>query len=138
MSYNKHKRSLLIRHLWLGLAMFFIVFCNCPVKRFFKLQLYRDVVPVESTSGSGLFSKELKDCNMIDKKGLVTTTICPNFIVPDPQPPSLPVAVFMSFIIATELFYFFRRRSKTTYFSFPAYALSGRLPLYLQCHRLQV
>ena len=136
---NNYKRSRITRHSWLGLAIFFIIFCSCPVKRFFKLQLYKHADPIESTSNNLAFSKELKDCNLIEKRILQSATF-PDFRSPEPkQPNSLMADMALPLLFLTGFVPFYERKKREPSLLW-AYTCpkDGDLPLYLRCHRIQV
>lgn len=141
MTNDIYKRSRFTRYSWLGLAIFFIIFCSCPIKRFFKLQLYRHSDPIESSSNNAAFAKELKDCNLINKHGLVKVVRFANVTKPRPEPAIKdipPFVFFASALVSDDLFDIFKnKRSKVSRFC-TSYPIAGTLPVYLALRRLQV
>ncbi len=67
MSYYHHKKSVVIRSLWLGLAVFFTVFCSSPVKRYVRLHLYDQKSLNTNLAGDHCSTHDIKDCLIADK-----------------------------------------------------------------------
>ena len=67
MSNYNHKKSKLTGSLWLGLAVFFVVFCSCPVKRYIRLHLYNQKFSIENTNGDHFSINDIKDCSIADR-----------------------------------------------------------------------
>ena len=141
MTNDIYKRSRLTRYSWLGLAIFFIIFCSCPIKRFFKLQLYKHSDPIESSSNNAAFAKELKDCNLINKHGLVQVVRFANITRPKPEPTIKdvpPFVFFVSTLVSDDIFDIFKNKRNKTRDLSASYPIDGALPIYLALHRLQV
>ena len=141
MTNDIYKRSRLTRYSWLGLAIFFIIFCSCPIKRFFKLQLYKHSDPIESSSNNAAFAKELKDCNLINKHGLVKVVRFTNNTKPKPEPTIKeipPFVFFVSTLVTDDLFDILKNKRSKVLRLYTSYPIAGTLPVYIALHRLQV
>ena len=67
MSYYHHKKSKVASTLWLGLAVFFTVFCSSPVKRYVRLHLYDQKSLNTNLAGDHFSTHDIKDCLIADK-----------------------------------------------------------------------
>jgi len=67
MFYKNHRKTLFTRSLWLGIAVFFVVFCSCPVKRYIRLHLYRQSGIVENIKVDHFSTNDVKDCTIADR-----------------------------------------------------------------------
>jgi hypothetical protein len=136
---NIKSRSRFARYSWLAIGVFFILFYSCPVKRFFKLQLYKHPSRTESQSSNLAFAKELKDGNLINKQSLAKLTSEIHFSAPDPKPIGLiPLSFILSALFVAGLFPFFKRRALRPVFGILPHFRGQLLPLFLLSHRLQV
>jgi len=141
MNNDKYKRSLIAKYFWLSLSVFFIVFCSCPVKRYIKIQLYKQGAPIESTSSNGAFSKELKDCNLIDKHGVLQVVRLSEVSRPKPLRPIVektPLQLFFPISLTEDLLHFFKKNNRSFCYHSTPHHIPGVMPLYLRCSRLQV
>ena len=66
MQNDQQRASRLTRSLWMGLALFFVVF-STPVKKYIRMQLYKHYPPTEQVSMEHLGIPEGKDCSIADK-----------------------------------------------------------------------
>ena len=64
--YN-HKKSRIASTLWLSMAVFFLVFCSSPVKKYIRLHLYNQKFVVENTKGDHYSTYDVKDCLIADR-----------------------------------------------------------------------
>ena len=64
---NNRKKSKVAGTLWLGMAVFFLVFCSCPVKRYIRLHLYSQKSEAETTKGNHYSTYDVKDCTIADR-----------------------------------------------------------------------
>jgi hypothetical protein len=68
MKYNRYQTAWLTRSLWMGMAVFFVVFCSCPVKKYFRMQLYRHSALATNTTGDHYSRTEVKDCTIAERE----------------------------------------------------------------------
>ena len=62
-----HKRSGITNTLWLSMAVFFVVFCSTPVKRYIRLHLYNQKFTIENTRCDYFSTHDIKDCTIADR-----------------------------------------------------------------------
>jgi hypothetical protein len=75
MHYDSYKKSKFAGSIWLGMAVFFVVFCSCPVKKYIRLQLYKQTPLTESTSGDRFITHDIKDCSYAERDDQATTAV---------------------------------------------------------------
>jgi len=66
-SSNYNKKSKVTRSLWMGMAVFFLVFCSGPVKKYIRLHLYNQKFVVENMKGDHYSTYDIKDCLIADR-----------------------------------------------------------------------
>lgn len=134
---NYHKKTLLARSAWLGLALFFLIF-SCPVKKYIRLQLYKHHPLTEATSAPQQYSiKDVKDCSYADKHDqsqMITLSLFKR-ITDHPDFTPFYLASFLSFA----LFFLIKKEEEDTlHISDTSPDSPGSLPLYLRLRHLQV
>jgi len=136
MYYNNHRKSRVTGSLWLGIALFFLVFCSCPVKKYIRLQLYKQIPLTESASGDRYVTHDIKDCSYAERCDQAGTTIFSLFHIPDNSGgfagfffPSLLSLIAFFFIKRNGLSYVLPRHRKRKLVP---------IPLYLRVRHLQV
>ncbi len=136
MESNYNKKSLVTRSAWIGLAVFFLVF-SCPVKKYIRLQLYKQHPLKETSSAPQQYSiKEIKERSVVDKQEIsqIISLFVQNRVSDHPDFIPFYIAAFLSFA----LFYIFKRDEETYIISDPSPGSPGDLPLYLKLRHLQV
>ena len=135
MQNDRYKASGLSRSLWMGLAMFFVVF-SCPVKKYIRMQLYKQFPPVESASHPQLGIPQGKECSTADRHNLA-------LVIPKPPantrsggndlaPILLPVFIVNVFLLIA------RKKGKEHVFYVQDTGDPGTVPLYLRLRHIQV
>ena len=137
MHFFLHKESRVTKPLWLGLAVFFLVFCSSPVKKFIRMQLYRNnPVAERSASGAHLSTHDIKDCviaERVDISSIAIPIACLNDGIPE-----MPQAFFLNGLAAMAflpLFIKYRHKRVVTH---QRWHLSPPMPRYLMVRHLQV
>ncbi len=138
MRYDVYKRSGLSRHLWLGLAIFFVVF-SCPVKKYIRLQLYKHTPLTESTSGPQIATKDVKDCSIADKHNQLQ-------VMPPPVVQRFAggngdthfASFYLPLFISLASLLLFKRKDEEYLVGDQSPGATGTVPLYLQYRHLQV
>jgi len=127
-------KSLLTRSAWMGLALFFLIF-SCPVKKYIRLQLYKQHPLKETSSAAQQISiKEIKDCSIADKQESQLAVVL-HHMMPDAN--DLTV-FYLATSLSVALFFFFRRTEEYYIVSDPSPGSPGTVPLYLRLRHLQV
>ena len=137
MSNQNHKRSKITGSLWMGMAVFFLVFCSSPVKRYIRLHLYNQKFVVVDIKGDHFNTHDIKDCLIADRHQQTEINIL-SFL----QHPANDLPDDVSFLPPATLpslaFTFFRKDDGR----YVAYSLSrgkpASVPLYLWVRHLQV
>ena len=133
---NRYKQSAVSKSFWLGMAVFFIVFSSCPVRKYIRLQLYKHVPLTETSSTSDHFKiKDIKDC-CIAEKNEQTPTVVFHFLKGSVDHGLNPFC-FNTASSLTGLDFFKRNERSLVLFKPPSRTPSS-IPLYLQVRRLQV
>jgi|GEM_PF-1412636 len=132
-----HKRSAFVGATWLGLAVFFMVFCSCPVKRYIRMQLFKQHAPIENTSGASISTNIAKDCTVAERQdqGAITTLIAS---FPGPTPQRDVVTAFIPALLAFAGLYFFRKKDDLFVIHHLHQGIPVPIPLYLRLRHLQV
>ena len=124
----------------LGLAIFFVVFCSCPVKKYIRLQLYKHNPLTEAPSSSvpqGYNIKEVKDCSYAEKEEqgqpIVLISALQRF---DGGHDVIPFAFYAA--LSFTALYFYKRNEDQLVLLKPRWGQHSVLPLYLQLRHLRI
>jgi hypothetical protein len=117
------------------MAVFFIVFCSCPVKKYIRMQLYKQMPFVETTTGDKLSTSDVKDCTIADRNDQSQTVIL-SFLHHLPTPVD-PVTFFIPAVLSL-LVLFLYRQDKRAYIIPRRTGIPVPIPIYLRMRHLQV
>lgn len=134
MASNHYKQSAFAKPLWLAMAIFFLVFCSCPVRKYIRLQLYKHTPLTErSVSPEHFKVKDVKDCTIAEKQehGI---SIAALLLVPDGDG---LIPFFFSALSFAALLLIRHRREDALLFKPPALRLQP-VPVYLRVRHLQI
>ena len=136
MNYNSYKKSILTRYIWLGIAVFFVVFCSCPVKKYISLQLYKHTALADNSKGDHFSKTEVKDCTIAerdDNAGHINMVV---FQFPERHP--VEFNYFVPSLLPLLSFYY--REEQDYHINVPHVigAVPIGIPLYLHIRHLQV
>jgi hypothetical protein len=139
MKARTYKKTVLMRSTWLALAMFFIIF-SCPVKKYFRLQLYKQThAKVVETGGDQYGIKEIKDCSIADKHD--NQLVVPSVVYIQPLQPSPRFAsidpYFLPVFISLAVMYIPRRRKRAVGLAL-APVHPDELPLYIRMQHFRI
>ena len=119
----------------MGIAVFFVVCCSCPVKRYIRLHLYKQSPLLEKTLAAHVSTNDVKDCTIADRNDQ-----SPAIVFSFYQNAANP-HVFVTFYIPAFLgllsLYFFKRREES-YIIIDGTGMPVPIPLYLRMRHLQV
>lgn len=137
MENNHYRKSPLTRSAWIGLAIFFLIF-SCPVKKYIRLQLYKQHPLTETSSAPQQYTiKEIKDCSIADKHEQ-SQIISLSFLQRISDHPDL-IPFYISAFLSFALLYFIKKDEEDTLVASDTSPDSpGSLPLYLRLRHLQV
>ncbi|MDR3679893.1 MAG: hypothetical protein P4L41_07995 [Flavipsychrobacter sp.] len=130
------KKSKLQRASWMFLAVFFVTFCSCPVKRLIRIEMGLPVpplsVPVSSTGDHD--ANNIKDCNITKHEFSQKIVLAAPQQIPDFS--LYPLALFNSYLsVATDLNI---KSGELTRYNTRQDALGDIPILYLKQGRIQV
>ncbi len=136
MSRNYCEKSNVTRSLWMGLAVFFLVFCSGPVKRYIRLHLYNQKFVVENTNCEHFSTHDIKDCLIADRHHQAEIGILS--IVQQPSDDLQKDFSFFSpsFIPNKDVAFF--RKEERPYTASLHHRIAMPLPVYLWVRHLQV
>ena len=130
------RHSLFSRTFWMGMGVFFVVFCSSPVKKYIRLQLYKQKQLVENTSGQHFSTHDVKDCTIAERNDQTQASLL-SFIHGPLEIPGFNlclVSTCNSFTCDT----FYPSANKIS-IAFPeTNGVVMSIPLYLRIRRLQV
>jgi len=132
---RNYRRSPFTKGLWLGMAVFFVVFCSCPVKKYIRMHLYKQVPLVERTAGDHMAPGDVKDCSIAERHQQVAEVVF-TFLPPPPVHDLVPFFL-PSFISCTGIGYpkiAAGSRGVPVYYD----RIRVPIPLYLWVRHLQV
>lgn len=127
--------GMLAKSLWMAMAMFFLVVCSCPVKKYIRLQLYKHhPITEKSAYPDHIKIKDVKDCTIAEKLEQSSMVLAAPFFLfaGDDLVPLLSVA-----LLSFAALIFFRRYERTVLFK-PHEPAPRAVPLYLRVRHLQI
>lgn len=119
--------------MWLVLAIFLLVFNSTPVKKYIRLQLYRQGVPIELNTSEHINICNHGDCTLLDRHEISTSV---SHVIA--QSSDLDIFLFLTAIVAGVALLFVRKRGNKTNYPDVAIATGSVVPLYLHICKLQV
>ncbi len=133
MKNRKIQQSAIARHLWLSLAVFFLLFCSTPVKKFIRMQLYRHTTFVTGNYPGAEFSrKDIKDCTIAERQDKDTEV----FKIVFNAQPAAPIVFYVPALLIVLSFFFQNKDSQ--YPIAVSYFIPPPKRLYLKLKHLQV
>lgn len=133
MNINKYRKAETANRMWLALAIFMLIFNSTAVKKYIRLQLYRQGAPIELSNAEHINICNHGDCTLLERHE-ITTSIGHAVI----QSSDLDIFLFLSVIAAGIALLFVRKRGNSTNYPDVAVAAGGPVPLYLHICKLQV
>lgn len=126
-------KSDITRHIWLGLAIFFLVFNSSPVKKLIRIYFYG--APAATTSDTEfLVNKTFKDCcSILDRHDISTETTSAA-----EHQDTTDFLYLLTDLMAVALLCTFVKGSRPQFIFREAPANKGSAPLYLQVRKLQI
>ena len=67
MNHLKYKKTAFTRHLWLCFAIFLVLFNSTPVKKYIRLHVMHQEVPLTTDAPIAFHSLLAKDCTLIER-----------------------------------------------------------------------
>ncbi len=135
MASNHYRQSAFAKPLWLAMAVFFLVFSSCPVRKYIRLQLYKHNPITETSATADHFKiKDIKDCTIAEKLEHGVNII--TSVVPSDGNDLVPFFFYSALSFAALLFV---RRNKQRLVLFkPLAPVLQPIPLYLRVRHLQI
>ena len=130
------KESRLSRPLWLGLAVFFLVFCSSPVKKYIRMQLYKHHPVVERSAGQHLSTHDIKDCLIAERVDLAKI-LTPTLFIND-EAPDMASDFFVTSLIALAILSLFTQYSLSRAVPRRRWRMATTMPRYLMVRHLRV
>lgn len=131
-----NNKSKVTRSLWMGMAVFFLVFCSSPVKKYIRLHLYNQKFVVENTKGDHFLTHDVKDCLIADRHQQSEISILSVVHVPSDDLQK-DFAFFLPSFISNKAITFFKKVEHQYCASLPD-GIAVPMPVYLWVRHLQV
>ena len=138
MKHKRYKNTSLSKSLWLTMSVFLIVFTSCPVRKYIRLQLYKQQPTTQHSASPERYAiKDVKDCTVADKhqdgQVIISDALLGNFdgdaIVP----------VFFSSVLTIAALLYIKRNEQSFLFFRPRRPeLPSVIPLYLQVRHIRI
>ncbi len=133
---QNHKRSKIAGTLWMGMAVFFLVFCSCPVKRFIRLHLYDHKSIAVNPNTDTYSTNDVKDCSIADRHQQ-SNIIVLSFLHRDADPHDL--VTFLSPLSLSSLSLYFSTTDKESPGTISGpHGMPMPIPVYLWVRHIQV
>jgi len=130
------KKSKITRTLWMGMAVFFLLFCSSPVKKYIRLHLYNQKFVVENTKGDHFSTYDIKDCLIADRHQQSEISILSVIHGPSDDLQQ-DFAFFLPSFIPNKAIAFFRKEERQHTATLPD-GIAMPVPVYLWVRHLQV
>jgi hypothetical protein len=134
MEVNIYNRAKLKHAIWISIALFFVIFYSCPVKKYIQLQLGQ--LP-EASPISTVITQSVSSVNKICiiNRGISLQKIIPPFVKHTNLDPVVlfllsSLLAFLGLLYLDDLFSIKKKLQQAHRY--------GLVPLYLQIHKLQV
>jgi hypothetical protein len=136
-----YRRSLATRAFTLGMAVFFLVFCSCPVKKYIRLQLYKhhltEAPATPSSTQENFGVKDSRDCSIAEKDEQAGVIVFLAFLQHSTDSHDLIPFIFYT-AMAFAALYFSRRKQQEPALYRPQRGNLPMVPLYLQIRHFRV
>ena len=136
-----YKRSNATRVFTLGMAMFFLIFCSCPVKKYIRLQLYKHKLlseaPMSTSTQEHFGVKDSRDCSIAEKDEQAGVIMFLAFLQHSTDTHDLIPFIFYT-AMAFAALYFSRRKQQHPVLYRSQRGSPPLLPLYLQIRHFRV